>query len=167
MEAWTLGITAAEKARNNNIVQATSSNEPSFHKDASSGSEESSHSDKEESITEEATEEEASDEDVSDEEIVPRLLNAEGKRVASPTPPGDQPLDKRPRQSTAEEEFDIAKLVEAIENPSLWKMSQNAALWEECESHLEVLVEKVVTMGNGACEEREEMREDWEEEAKY
>lgn len=119
MEALNLDIAAAEKARNKDIVQATSSNEPSFFKDASSDNEESSYSDKEESLTEDTAEGEASKEDSSEDEVVPRPRNAKGKRATSSKPPGDQPLDKRSRQSTTEEEFDIAKVVEVIEKTPL------------------------------------------------
>ncbi|KAL7959383.1 hypothetical protein V8C34DRAFT_304023 [Trichoderma compactum] len=89
-------------------------------------------------------------------------------------PPGDQPLDKRLRQSTAEEEFDIAKVVEAIEQNPLWKMSHKAALWDKYENSLGDWVEKVVTVKVEACEEgkknkefRDEMRKHWEEEEKH
>ncbi|KAK0765157.1 hypothetical protein N5P37_002635 [Trichoderma harzianum] len=154
----------------------------------SEGSYESLYIDEEEAITEDTAEEEASKEDSSEEEVVPRPRNAKGKRAASSKPPGDQPLDKRPRQSTTEEEFDIATVVDAIENNPLWKMSHKATLWEKYESGLRLLFERVVLMEIEAREEgkkneefREEMRmhpeeekkhwkemkEHWEEEKKY
>lgn len=164
---------AAEPAQKKDIVQATSSNEPSFRKDASSNSEESSYSDNKESITVNTTEEEASDHESSEVEAAPRPSNAEGKRAASPMPPGDQPLDKRPRQSTAEEDFDIDKVVEAIENSPLWKMTHKATLWQNYENGLRLLFEKMVFMEIEAREEakknkefRAEMRKHLEEEKK-
>ncbi|KAL6827663.1 hypothetical protein V8C40DRAFT_286657 [Trichoderma camerunense] len=173
MKTLNLDIAAAEKAGNKNIVQATSSDEKSSCKVASSDSKEISYSDQESSIAEDTAEEEASEEDSSEGEAAPRPSNAEGKRVASPMPPGDQPLDKRLRQSTTEEVFDIAKVVEAIEKNPVWKMRHKAAQWEKYENSLGDLLEKVAAMEAEACKERkknnefrEEMRKYWEEEKK-
>ncbi|KAL6818023.1 hypothetical protein J3E69DRAFT_374843 [Trichoderma sp. SZMC 28015] len=137
------------------------------------GGDDSSYIDEDESITEYTTEEEDSEEDFSEEEIAPIPPKAEGKRVASPITPGDQPLNKRPRQSTTEEVFDIAKVVEAIEKNPVWKMRHKAAQWDKYENSLGDLLEKVATMEAEACEEgkknnefREEMRKYWEEEKK-
>ncbi|KAK4077144.1 uncharacterized protein Triagg1_4111 [Trichoderma aggressivum f. europaeum] len=163
----------------------------------------SSSTDQEVAITEYTTDEEVSEEYVSDEchseeyisedefseeEIISRAPNAEGKRVASPSPLGHQPLDKRPRQSTAEEEFDIDKVVEAIEQNPLWTMDHKAALLEKYENSLRLLVDKVVVMQLEAREEakkneefkgqmkkyreeekkrQEEMKEYWEEDKKH
>ncbi|KAL6806673.1 hypothetical protein GGI42DRAFT_321803 [Trichoderma sp. SZMC 28013] len=136
----------------------------------SEGGDESSHIDEEDTITEDTAEEESFKGNFSEEEPVPSLPNANGKRVASSMPPGDQPLDKRPRQSTAEEEFDIAKVVEAIEKSPPWKSSHKATLW----NNLILLVEKVVFMevkdreeGKKNKEFREEMRKYREEEKKH
>ncbi|KAK4073638.1 hypothetical protein Trihar35433_3112 [Trichoderma harzianum] len=138
------------------------------------GDDDSSYIDEDEVITEYATEEEGSEEDFSEEEVVPIPPKAEGKRVASPMPPGDQPLDKRPRQSTAEEDFDIAKVVEAIEKNPLWKMSHKAAPCEKHENSLRLLFNKMILMEFEALEEvknnknfREEMKKYWEEEKKH
>ncbi|QYS95768.1 hypothetical protein H0G86_003042 [Trichoderma simmonsii] len=138
------------------------------------GDDDSSYIDEDEVITEYATEEEGSEEDFSEEEVVPIPPKAEGKRVASPMPPGDQPLDKRPRQSTAEEEFDITKVVEAIEQNPLGKMSHKAALWEKYDKSLRIQFERMVLMEIEAREDvknnkkfREEMKKYWEEEKKH
>ncbi|KAL7788869.1 hypothetical protein V8C43DRAFT_307144 [Trichoderma afarasin] len=138
------------------------------------GDDDSSYIDEDEVITEYATEEEGSEEDFSEEEVVPIPPKAEGKRVASPMPPGDQPLDKRPRQSTAEEDFDIAKVVEAIGKTLLWKISHKAAPWEKHENSLRLLFNKVNFLEFEALEEvnnnkkfREEMKKYWEEEKKH
>ncbi|KAL6803885.1 hypothetical protein J3E68DRAFT_391791 [Trichoderma sp. SZMC 28012] len=125
-------------------------------------------------ITEDTAEGEASERDVSEKEAVPRSLNAEGERAASSTLPGDQPLDERPQQSTAEEEFDIDKVVKTSEENPLEKMNQQVALLKKRQSRIGVLAEKVIAMAAGACEEGknnrefwEEMAKDWEEEAKH
>ncbi|KAJ4861690.1 hypothetical protein T069G_02644 [Trichoderma breve] len=137
------------------------------------GGDDSSYIDEDESITEYTTEEEDPEEDFSEEEIIPIPPKAEGKRVASPMLPGDQPLNKRPRQSTAEEDFDIARVVGAIEQNAM-KMSHKAILWEEYENSLRILIEKVYNMKFEAREEedkknkkfRKETRKNWEEEKK-
>ncbi|KAL7938550.1 hypothetical protein V8C35DRAFT_288418 [Trichoderma chlorosporum] len=105
------------------------------------------------------------DRDVAKEEVVPTLQNSKGKRAApSPTPPGDQPLNKRQRQSSTEEEFDPLKMVEntmkAVPSPK----QPGTTLCQQCaKSCLAVAVgrleAKMAAIDAKAAAERERARE--------